>query len=43
MQPPGAAYHNGTAGWFRVTFCIEPESLDVAFERIDKALDLTPQ
>lgn len=37
---PGTAYHNPTAGWYRVTFSVARGNLDIGLGRIEALLDL---
>lgn len=37
---PGSAYHNPTAGWYRVTFSVARGNLDIGLARIEDLLGL---
>lgn len=39
---PGTAYHNPEAGWFRITFSVARDNLDVGLGKIERLLDLRP-
>lgn len=38
---PGSAYHNPTAGWYRITFSVARGNLDIGLDRIEKLLGLS--
>ncbi|ORX33610.1 pyridoxal phosphate-dependent transferase, partial [Kockovaella imperatae] len=37
---PGTAYHNSKAGWYRITFSVARENLEVGLGKIESLLDL---
>ncbi|CAK9786745.1 PLP-dependent transferase [Cutaneotrichosporon oleaginosum] len=39
---PGTAYHNSEAGWFRITFSVARDNLNVGLGKIERLLDLYP-
>jgi hypothetical protein len=39
-QAPGTAYHNPSAGWYRVTFSIAQDDLAVGLNKMEELLDL---
>lgn len=39
---PGTAYHNPQAGWFRITFSVSRDNLEVGLAKIEKLLKLHP-
>ncbi|GMK59407.1 hypothetical protein CspeluHIS016_0800130 [Cutaneotrichosporon spelunceum] len=39
---PGTAYHNPEAGWFRITFSVARDNLNVGLDKIERLLDLRP-
>lgn len=39
---PGTAYHNPEAGWFRITFSVARDNLNVGLGKIERLLDLRP-